>query len=78
MLKVYGRSYCTLCADMMAALQALQPRYGYQIEWVDIEGIEELEDRYGETVPVLVAAGQELCHYRLEVARLDAYFPQMR
>lgn len=63
---------------MLAALRALQPELGFRLEWVDIEGREDLEARYGEMVPVLVAEGAELCHYRLDRARLYAYLGQMR
>lgn len=77
-LTVYGRSYCSLCTDMLAALRNLQPHYEFRLDWVDIEDVDELEARFGEKVPVLMAGGEELCHYHLDHAKLDALFPQMR
>lgn len=77
-LTVYGRSYCHLCSDMMAALEALKPQYGFVIEWVDIEDDDPLEARFGEWVPVLMAGDEEICHYHLDPLRLDAHFAQMR
>ncbi len=77
-LTVYGRSYCSLCEDMLTALEALRPCYGFGLDWVDIEDQEALEARYGEKVPVLMVGEVELCHYHLDRAKLDALFPQMR
>lgn len=77
-LTVYGRSYCSLCKDMLTALETLRPRYGFRLDWVDIEDQEALEACYGDKVPVLMAGEVELCHYHLDRAKLDALFPQMR
>jgi len=66
-LRVYGRSYCHLCDDMIAALHALQDALGFQFEVLDIDAEPALEARYGERVPVLVdAQGKEICHYWLD------------
>lgn len=73
LLTVYGREYCHLCHDMVAALEALQPAHGFRLEVVDVDEDEELEARYGEWVPVLVADGEQLCHYRFDAAALDAF-----
>lgn len=77
-LRVYGRAYCSLCTEMLAELKTLQPELGFRLEWVDIEDRDDLEARYGEKVPVLVADEQELCHYHLDRARLYAHLSQMR
>lgn len=74
LLTVYSREYCHLCHDMVAALEAIQPRYGFQLEIVDVDEDESLEARYGELVPVLVAGGEQLCHYHLDLAVVEAYF----
>jgi len=59
---------------MVAALEAIQPRFGFQLEIVDVDEDEALEARYGELVPVLVAGGEQLCHYHLDLAAVEAYF----
>lgn len=74
LLTVYGREYCHLCHDMVVALEALQPIHGFRLEVVEVDEDEALEARYGEWVPVLVADGEQLCHYRLDAAALAAYF----
>lgn len=71
-LILYGRAWCHLCEDMLAALTPLAAEYGAHIEVIDVDADPELEARYNELVPVLVYEGLELCHYRLDVARVRA------
>lgn len=85
-LTVLSREYCHLCHDMVAALQALQGEAGFALQVVDVDLNPNLEQRYGEKVPVLLAGGQhlqqreplEICHYHLDVARLNAYLAEFR
>ena len=77
-LTVYGRDYCHLCHDMVAALEALRPVYHFALEVIDVDEDEALEQRYGQLVPVLVGSGGEICHYHLDRAALDAYFGGIR
>lgn len=72
-LTLYGRGYCHLCDDMLAALEELRGEFSFSVEVVDVDADERLEERYGELVPVLEAEGQELCHYFLDVAKVRAY-----
>ncbi len=65
-LELFGNGYCHLCDEMRRALAAWQERYGFELEFVDIEGDPELEGRFGERIPVLMLDGQEVCHYFLD------------
>lgn len=65
-LTLYGRSYCHLCADMQAALEALRGEYAFSLAVLDIDADPALLARYDELVPVLVGAEGELCHYFLD------------
>jgi len=70
-LRVYGRSYCHLCDDMVAELRALQDALGFEFEVLDVDAEPTLEARFGERVPVLVdAQGEEICHYWLDADAL--------
>ena len=79
-LTVYARTYCHLCDDMIAALRALQGRFAFEIDVVDVDSDAALEVRYGEKVPVLMSAadGHELCHYFLDVPAVTAYLSKTR
>ncbi len=43
-----------------------------QVLEIDVDTDPALEARWGTLVPVLLADGQELCHYRLDTRALDA------
>ncbi|MCS0628265.1 glutaredoxin family protein [Telluria mixta] len=77
---LYSRSYCHLCEDMLAALQAFMARQGqaYTVDVVDVDADPALVARYDELVPVLVAepAGTELCHYFLDEGALRRHLSQ--
>lgn len=71
-LTLYGRAYCHLCEDMERALERLQHELGFSFEVVDVDRDAELEQRYGELVPVLTGPdGREICHYFLDVEALS-------
>jgi thiol-disulfide isomerase/thioredoxin len=71
-LTLYGRGYCHLCEEMERALERLQHELRFTFEVVDVDLDPELEERYGELVPVLAGPdGQEICHYFLDVEALS-------
>lgn len=70
---LYSRSYCHLCEDMLAALEALRGEFSFEVEVFDVDADPALEAKYDELVPVLAADGQELCHYFLDVEKVRAY-----
>jgi glutaredoxin len=63
---------------MQRALEALAQRHGFELELVDIEGRPELEARFGERVPVVFHAGEEICHYVLDEDELHAALARAR
>ncbi len=77
-LVIYGRKDCHLCFDMIAALNELQTRFCFRVELVDVDSNVDLLAQYGERVPVLIAGGEEICHFHLDPIALDAYFAKIR
>lgn len=71
-LVLYGRAWCHLCEDMCVALEPLAAAAGASIELIDVDSDPALQARYDELVPVLACDGVELCHYRLDEARVRA------
>ena len=63
---------------MIAGLRALQAVTAFEIEVIDVDSDPALEARYGELVPVLVGTGAELCHYHLDVAKVNEYLGKIR
>jgi hypothetical protein len=58
---------------MIAGLRAMQALRPFELEIIDIDSDPGLEARYGELVPVLAGAGNELCHYHLDIAKVNDY-----
>ncbi len=77
-LTLYSRSYCHLCDDMLAGLQALQACKSFGLTVIDVDGEPVLAQRYGERVPVLLHGEHELCHYHLDVSALTDYLRKIR
>ena len=77
-LTLYGRKYCHLCEEMMAALAPLRAEFGFDIEVVDVDAESSLEERFGEWVPVLMHAETELCHYHLDAPKVRDYLAKFR
>jgi len=73
-LTVYGHSYCSLCEVMLSGLQSLRLELGFSLQWIDIEGDDALEQRFGELVPVLMMGDEKLCHYHLDEPLLRERF----
>ncbi|QWT45696.1 glutaredoxin family protein [Azospira inquinata] len=73
-----GRNYCHLCHDMEAALEPLLAPLGLPVQTVDVDQFPELEERWGELVPVLLHEGQEVCHYFLDPAAVGAVLAKIR
>jgi hypothetical protein len=71
-LTLYGRAWCHLCEEMLAALEPLAAEFGASVDVVDIDADPALEARYNERVPVLVCDGVELSCYRLDGVRVRA------
>jgi Glutaredoxin-like domain (DUF836) len=68
---VYSRADCSLCERMLEELsEVLGPQAPVQV--VDIDGEPELERKYGTRIPVLLADGEFVCAYRLDVDRVRA------
>lgn len=76
---LYSRSYCHLCDDLLAALQAMAPAgQRFEVAVIDIDGDADLLARFDELVPVLFGVdgagpGLRLSHYVLDHAAVANY-----
>jgi glutaredoxin len=60
-VRLFGRAYCHLCEEMAGALR----RLGVEFEEIDVDSDPQLDELYGEDVPVLFKDETELCRHRL-------------
>ena len=63
---------------MIAGLRALQDDIAFEFEVIDVDSDRALGARFGAYVPVLAADEVELCHYHLDVAKVNEYLGKIR
>ena len=68
---LYSRPGCGLCEEMLSDLAALPSARGIPIDVVDVDLEPAARARYGHKIPVLVLAGELLCHGRLDAEEVD-------
>jgi glutaredoxin len=77
---LYSRSYCHLCEDMLAALQAMAPEdQAFEVDVIDVDADPALVERFDELVPVLYGRldEPELCHYFLDAEAVRRYLARV-
>ena len=77
-LTLYGRPDCHLCDDMLAALEDLRSEHEFAVAVMDVDTCPEWLDVYGEFIPVLTLAGEEICHYFLDMAKVREVLGRFR
>jgi hypothetical protein len=75
---LYGRPGCYLCDDMLAVLEDLRSEHGFSVVVMDVNARPEWLDLYGEHIPVLSLAGEEICHYFLDMPKVREVLGRFR
>jgi thioredoxin reductase (NADPH) len=75
---VLSREYCHLCEDLIAGLRHLQARHDFTFEVVDVDRHPELEEKWGDKVPVVLDGQIEVCRYHLDHDAMDARLARMK
>ena len=68
---LYSRAGCGLCEEMLEELAALPSAQGIPIDVVDVDVDPNARARFGHKIPVLLLAGEILCHGRLDPEEVD-------
>jgi hypothetical protein len=63
---LYSRPGCGLCEEMLAELQALPAARAIPVEVIDVDSDSSARARYGHKIPVLLYAGELVCHGHLD------------
>jgi hypothetical protein len=69
-LTLLVRAYCHLCDEMRSDLLALVDTADVPMTEIDVDGDPAIAKRWGDMVPVLLLQDRELCHYKLDAARV--------
>ena len=70
---VMSREWCHLCHDLVDRLLPLAGELGWAVRVLDVDADPELEARWDELVPVVLAGDTELCRYHLDEAAIRVY-----
>jgi hypothetical protein len=68
---LYSRPGCGLCEEMLSDLAALPAARGMPVDVIDVDLNPNTRARYGHKIPVLLFAGELVCHGRLDPEEVD-------
>ena len=68
-VRIYSRSNCHLCDVALETLIELQKEFEFEIDKQLIDGDPELEDKYGDRVPVILINGAPHDFFRVDPTR---------
>jgi flavoprotein len=63
---LYSRHGCGLCEEMLSELTALPEAQSFAVDVVDVDTDHAMKVRYGHKIPVLLLAGELVCHGHLD------------
>jgi Glutaredoxin-like domain (DUF836) len=63
---LYSRPGCGLCEEMLGELAALPAAAHTGVDVLDVDADPAARVRYGHKIPVLLYAGELVCHGRLD------------
>jgi hypothetical protein len=63
---LYSRLGCGLCEEMLSELTALPEVQSFAIDVIDVDADRATKVRYGHKIPVLLFAGELVCHGHLD------------
>jgi glutaredoxin len=78
LVTIYGRTGCHLCEDALQLLQSMQDELNFEIEEILIDGNEELEQLYGEKIPVTHIDGVHHDFWRVDPERFKSSLEKHR
>jgi glutaredoxin len=70
-LRLYTRKDCCLCEEMKSTLSRVAGRVSFALEEIDVDTSPELQEKYGNEIPVLLINGRKAFKYRLTAKELE-------
>ena len=70
-LTLYSRRDCCLCDEMKAVIKAVTAKIAVDIEEIDVDSSAQLQEQFGNEVPVLFIDGRKAFKYRVTVRELE-------
>ncbi len=76
-VQVYSRHGCHLCESALRTLEVLQEELNFVIDEIFIDQNQELEDKYGEQVPVILINGTPHDIFKVDPERFRKVFTSL-
>ena len=73
-VQVYSRHGCHFCEAAIRTLEVLQEELVFVIDEIFIDANQELEDKYGEQVPVILINGMPHDFFKVDPERFRKVF----
>ena len=70
-VEIYSRPGCHLCDEAKEVIERVQRRLGFGVRVINIENDPELENKYGEQIPVVLLNGVLAFKYRVDEAEFE-------
>ena len=67
---MYSRTTCGLCDEAREVILEVRAKHPFDFQEVFLDGRQDLEERYGQRVPVVLVDGEEQFHLQVDRGRL--------
>jgi glutaredoxin len=75
---IYGRTGCHLCENAVNSLRSVKDQLNLEITEILIDNNKELEDLYGQLIPVIHIDGKYFSHFRIDLAEFKSFLEKHR
>ena len=75
---IYGRSGCHLCENVLNLLFPEKDQLNIEINEILIDNNKELEDLYGQLIPVIHVDGKYYSHFRIDLEEFKTFLERHR
>ena len=69
-LTLYTRKDCCLCEEMKGVVRQVAGQLPLEMEEIDVDGSADLQEKYGNEVPLLFINGRKAFKYRVTERKL--------
>ena len=78
LVTIYSRTGCHLCENAENLLKPLSATLDFAMEIKLIDGDKELEDLYGQLIPVVHVNGKYFSHFRVDLEEFRSFLEKHR
>ena len=75
---IYGRNGCHLCENVLNLLVPEKDQLDIEINEILIDNNKELEDLYGQLIPVIHVDGKYYSHFRIDLEEFKTFLERHR